>query len=251
MDVIRGLGFDPLNVLIDEYEKAAVIPADGPLMEPHEMIGMNALYVVFVLVGCVVMKSESVPAFDLKWFRAIYNLICVILSASSLYLVIAGTIEELGSEFGFVCNNDGQKVVPKIRLAVYIFYLSKFFEFTDTFIMILRKKFVQVSFLHVYHHASISAVVWLYLRYTRGGDDYLPVAFNSFVHVLMYSHYFVTTFGVSAPWKSMLTSLQLLQFICIFSQSAASLYFHCGWPDYLSVLQVCYFMVLHFKFCKK
>eukprot|EP01060_Flectonema_neradi_P033630 TRINITY_DN569_c4_g1_i1.p1 TRINITY_DN569_c4_g1~~TRINITY_DN569_c4_g1_i1.p1 ORF type:complete len:264 (+),score=37.09 TRINITY_DN569_c4_g1_i1:49-840(+) len=238
MDVLRDLPY--LSTLVDEYQSTSAIPADAPMLAPHEMVAANCMYVAVVLIGCSIMKMDSVPAFDLKWFRAIYNLSCVILSASSLFLIVKGTMEELGSTFGFVCNNSEQKEVPQIRMAIYIFYLSKFFEFTDTFIMILRKKFNQVSFLHVYHHASISAVVWVYLRYTHGGDDYLAVGFNSFVHVLMYSHYFVTTFGVSAPWKSLLTSLQLLQFICIFSQSAAALYLHCGWPDFLNVLQMCY-----------
>eukprot|EP00662_Eupelagonemidae_sp_cell21_P003646 gene3646-13026_t len=84
---------------------------------------------------------------------------------------------------------------PSTMFAVYIFYLSKFWEYQDTLIMVLRKKFNQVSFLHVYHHSSISVVVWSYLRYSGGGDEYLAVALNSFVHVLLYSHYLATTFS--------------------------------------------------------
>eukprot|EP01060_Flectonema_neradi_P006491 TRINITY_DN14389_c0_g1_i2.p1 TRINITY_DN14389_c0_g1~~TRINITY_DN14389_c0_g1_i2.p1 ORF type:complete len:265 (+),score=38.46 TRINITY_DN14389_c0_g1_i2:65-859(+) len=227
-----------LAPLVKEFENVKVVPADAPMLEPHEMLGANALYVVVVLVGCFIMRSDSVSPFDLKWFRAVYNFTCVVLSAASLYFIVVGSLEELGPKP--VCNNDDQNPAPKVRLAVYIFYLSKFLEFTDTFIMILRKKFSQVTFLHVYHHASISAVVWTYLRYTQGGDEFLAVGFNSFVHVLMYSHYFVTTFGVSAPWKSMLTSLQLVQFVCIFTQAAFGLYLHCGWPDFLNVMQMFY-----------
>lgn len=34
----------------------------------------------------------------------------------------------------------------------YIYYISKFIEFFDTFFFILRKRFDQVSTLHVIHH---------------------------------------------------------------------------------------------------
>ena len=244
MEFLRELPF--LKTLIDEYDNTFIHQTDASMLEPNEMMGANALYVFFVFISCMIMKNDSIQAFDLKWFRAIYNFICVALSATSLYLIVVAAFEELGPKA--VCNNDDNQISPKVRFAVYVFYMSKFFEFTDTFIMILRKKFTQVTFLHVYHHASISAVVWTYLRYTRGGDEFLAVGFNSFVHVLMYSHYFVTTFGVSAPWKSMLTSLQLIQFICIFTQAAAGLYLHCGWPDFLNVMQVCF---LYFKKKKK
>ena len=39
------------------------------------------------------------------------------------------------------------------RLAkyLYIFFLSKIYEFFDTFIMLLKGNINQISFLHVYH----------------------------------------------------------------------------------------------------
>eukprot|EP01059_Diplonema_ambulator_P028929 TRINITY_DN4795_c0_g1_i1.p1 TRINITY_DN4795_c0_g1~~TRINITY_DN4795_c0_g1_i1.p1 ORF type:complete len:259 (+),score=88.91 TRINITY_DN4795_c0_g1_i1:46-822(+) len=223
---------------IDSVRAVRVSAYDRPLLKFEEMVGMNVAYLVIVLFLRVVMSSDNIKAFDLKWFRAAYNLACVILSGVSLYMVIVGFLSI--DDHSLVCNNTEQKVYPLMKDAVYVFYLSKFFEFTDTFIMCLRKKFNQVSFLHVYHHASISAVVWAYLHYTEGGDEYLAVALNSFIHVLMYSHYFVTTFGVSAPWKALLTSLQLTQFMLIFGQAFYALIHHCGWPDFLNVLQITY-----------
>ena len=40
---------------------------------------------------------------------------------------------------------------PAMRMVavVYVYYLSKFVEFLDTFFFVARKKFNQVSFLHV------------------------------------------------------------------------------------------------------
>lgn len=41
---------------------------------------------------------------------------------------------------------------------VYVFYLSKYVEFLDTFIMIAKGAVRQISVLHVYHHVSISFI---------------------------------------------------------------------------------------------
>lgn len=43
------------------------------------------------------------------------------------------------------------------------------FEFMDTIIMCLRCRFRQITFLHVYHHASIFAIWWAIVKYYPGG----------------------------------------------------------------------------------
>jgi len=53
-----------------------------------------------------------------------------------------------------------------------------------------------VTFLHLFHHSSITVVVGSILRYDYSGDMFLPILLNSVVHVLMYSHYFVTALGI-------------------------------------------------------
>lgn len=42
----------------------------------------------------------------------------------------------------------------QIVKALYLFYLTKGIEFIDTCFIIFRKKERQLTFLHVYHHAS-------------------------------------------------------------------------------------------------
>ena len=220
---------------------AATVPVEMtlPLTSFEAMVGMNVGYLVVVFLLKWAMSGKDTKPYDLKWFRAAYNLFCVGLSAASLYLVVMASIE---AKVSFACNNTEQKPLRMFEAATYVFYFSKFIEFTDTFIMCLRKKADQVSFLHVYHHSSISAVVWAYIRFSRGGDEFLPIALNSFVHVLMYSHYFTTTFGMPTPWKSYLTSIQLIQFTLVLSQSVYALTFGCGWPDFLKVLQIGYML---------
>lgn len=39
------------------------------------------------------------------------------------------------------------------------YYAQKFLEYGDTIFFLLRKSFRQVTFLHIYHHVSITLVV--------------------------------------------------------------------------------------------
>ena len=65
-----------------------------------------------------------------------------------------------------------------------IFYLSKFYELADTWLLLLRRK--PATFLQVYHHAMMIAAMW-------GGVVaqapwlFIVVALNSVIHTLMYT----------------------------------------------------------------
>ncbi len=60
------------------------------------------------------------------------------------------------------------------------------YECVDTLIMILKKKERQVSFLHVYHHATMFFPVgWAAVKFSPGGDGWFCCALNSLVHVFM------------------------------------------------------------------
>ena len=51
--------------------------------------------------------------------------------------------------------------------------LLQAYEFMDTLIMILRKKNSQISFLHVYHHAStFFPCWWIGMNFTPGGGKH-------------------------------------------------------------------------------
>lgn len=87
--------------------------------------------------------------------------------------------------------------------------MSKILDFLDTTFMILRRKWRQVSFLHVYHHFSIFMVsgflslyvdashrfqiYWLNANVGFDGDIYFTVVLNSFIHAVMYFYYACTS----------------------------------------------------------
>lgn len=78
--------------------------------------------------------------------------------------------------------------------------------------LLLRR---QVSFLHVYHHVSISLAWWFALRAAPGGDSYFGAMVNSWIHVMMYSYYTLALLKIACPWKRYLTQAQLVQFVSV------------------------------------
>ena len=78
----------------------------------------------------------------------------VILCAYMMYKAI----DEYGkADYIFICN-EYNPASSGVATAVWIFYLSKIFDFFDTIFIIFRRKWRQLSFLHVYHHTTIFLV---------------------------------------------------------------------------------------------
>jgi elongation of very long chain fatty acids protein 4 len=126
--------------------------------------------------------------------------------------------------------------------ALWIFYVSKVAEFFDTFLMAAKRNFHQITFLHVYHHASIFMIWWVIVYFAPGGEAYFSAALNSFIHVLMYGYYLWSTFSSSkkataavdgkkprvnpcqpAYWRPYITRMQLTQFCCMLFQATYDL----------------------------
>nr|POE89136.1 putative elongation of fatty acids protein [Quercus suber] len=65
----------------------------------------------------------------------------------------------------------------------YIFYLSKILEFGDTLLIILTNSIQRLTFLHVYHHATVLIMCYLWLHTSQ---SLFPVALitNALVHLL-------------------------------------------------------------------
>jgi hypothetical protein len=99
-----------------------------------------------------------------------------------------------------------------------------------------------VTFLHLFHHSSITVVVGSILPFDYNGDMYLPIMLNSANHMLVYLHYLLATLGLQSWWAPYITSLQLSQFCIIFAQSLLSYRVGptCGSPDFAKVLMILY-----------
>jgi fatty acid desaturase len=119
----------------------------------------------------------------------------------------------LNSHFGIYTPAD-----ETVRYYVYIHFLCKYLDFVDTIIMILKHNWKQVHFLQLFHHSTIG-IVWHWVLaiapMTTSTWGFGALA-NSFIHFLMYLHYFVSSLGINNPFKSIMTGLQMTQFlICL------------------------------------
>eukprot|EP00419_Tripos_fusus_P031665 CAMPEP_0172779560 /NCGR_PEP_ID=MMETSP1074-20121228/202481_1 /TAXON_ID=2916 /ORGANISM="Ceratium fusus, Strain PA161109" /LENGTH=405 /DNA_ID=CAMNT_0013616523 /DNA_START=491 /DNA_END=1708 /DNA_ORIENTATION=- len=221
-----------------------------PLTSGNFLVCINMFYLTFTLMLYRVMKTRSEPlrCRPFKTILLAYNFICVLLAGYVVWGI--GTKLLSPSPYKFVCNktvlpgsaDDVNGDAAFMAHVFWVFYAQKFWEFLDTWFFIMRKSFRQVTFLHVFHHCSIDIVVGLILPFEFNGDMYLPIFLNALVHVLMYSHYLVSAMGLSTPWKPYLTSMQLLQFVIIASQSTISLSRGdtCGGPYFGKLLMVAY-----------
>ena len=80
---------------------------------------------------------------------------------------------------------------------------------------VIRKKRVQVTFLHVVHHMMMPVFMWLIGVHYFAPQMYIVHAANTAMHALMYGYYFLSTLDSWKRhlwWKKYITALQLAQF---------------------------------------
>lgn len=92
----------------------------------------------------------SLPRDPIKAVQIAYNVSQVALSA---YMAVRMAYLGLAvRRYGFFCNafDAGERDVAAL---VWLFYASKLYDFCDTVFIVVRSKWAQFSFLHLYHHA--------------------------------------------------------------------------------------------------
>jgi len=181
-------------------------------------------------------------AFELKLPMQIYNAVQIALNIYMIYgLVILPT---LANPFGI-----NAEYTERLEYFCFVHYLSKFLDFFDTLFIILRKKRAQLTFLHVYHHASIG-MIWgtlLYVGHGNGTATWGALA-NSYIHLMMYSHYLWTSFGYRNPFKVLVTRAQLIQFAFCILHAVLVLTLETILPRHLAWAQFIYHIQMLFLF---
>jgi len=202
--------------------KSRVVPdprtANWPLMEFKDAATVTLAYVVFVLVGRIVLRR--LPKMELYWIRAFHNLSMTLLNFYMCIEIIRQQ-NSVGFWYGPIVRGPEGTGMAAV---LWLFYVSKIAEFNDTIIMMFRHSYNQISFLHWYHHASVFMMWWFNVRYYPGGEAWPSAWLNSFVHVWMYGYYFLSTFGYQPWWKRYITQLQILQLSLFVVQGISLLY---------------------------
>lgn len=120
------------------------------------------------------------------------------------------SLSQIMYENGIIGQSRYYFQIPHFDRIIYLFYMSKYYEFFDTFLLYLNNK--TPIFLQKYHH--IGAVVCWHLLYVYKVDSiWIPTIANSFVHTIMYSYYLGCLLKIQ--WvryiKKYITFLQLTQ----------------------------------------
>lgn len=134
------------------------------LVARETMLGMLAGYLLMIVGLRNYMKNR--PAYSLKLIMQVYNLVQVILNVYMIWgLCVLPFLSENPNLFGI-----NAKYTERLEYFVFVHYVSKYLDYLDTVFIILRgKERQQLSFLHVYHHASIG-MIWGSLLYIGHGN---------------------------------------------------------------------------------
>lgn len=98
----------------------------------------------------------------------------------------------------------------RYKQLLYYFYLSKYWEFIDTWIHFIKGR--EPSFLQVFHHTGAVLMIGTGI-YHEVACVWLFVTFNSFVHTLMYGYYALSCMKIKVPYKHLLTTVQIAQLV--------------------------------------
>jgi len=179
---------------------------------------------------------ENRPPYNINTFLIYYNACQVGLSA---YIFVQFFRGGWGTgDYSFRCQPVDYSQRPTALLmlhACHMYYLSKFSEFIDTFCFVARKKFNQVTLLHVVHHGLMPMSVWPGARYLASGHSSFFGLLNTFVHIVMYFYYMMSAMGPQYQkflwWKQHLTTLQMVQFVGIMVHAFQLIFYDdCDFP---------------------
>ncbi|QGM48699.1 MPPV-075 GNS1/SUR4-like protein [Magpiepox virus 2] len=209
---------------------------------PLPTIFISTIYLITVWLGPKLMKNRK--PMKLRWVLVIYNFSMVYIN---FYIVKELIISSSAIGYSYICQPiDYSDNVYEVRIAraLWWYYISKGIEYLDTIFFVLRKKFNQISFLHVYHHFTMFTLGWIGIKWFAGGQAFLGAEINSFVHVIMYTYYGLAacgpTFRKYLWWKRYLTIMQLIQFHIAIGHTAMSIYTDCPYPRWVQWAVIIY-----------
>lgn len=203
---------------------------------PLPVVGVITLYLFFVNKwGPKFMVNRK--AFDLQNIMIVFNLVQIlgnlyimIFVSTQSYLGFPSVINRFISSpaqgfrysyaqkyFSIKCQPlDYEASEPKMKLVyiTYMYFLLKLIDLLDTVFFVLRKKTNQISFLHIYHHSGMVFGTYISCKFLTGSHATMLGLINSWVHVVMYTYYFLTAFKPELKqsfwWKKHITQIQLV-----------------------------------------
>jgi hypothetical protein len=141
----------------------------------------------------------------LRWISLIHNTILVLFSGWTCLNLVSMFIDR-----GFVFEREYYFSDPNVDKIVYYFYLSKYYEFIDTFLIYLHGK--KPILLQTFHHVG-AIWMWHLCYYYKVDSIIFGSTLNAFIHTIMYAYYLSSILKIDIRFiKPYLTAMQLTQF---------------------------------------
>ncbi|CAD1481225.1 unnamed protein product, partial [Heterotrigona itama] len=226
----------------------------SPIIIPSILL----LYLYFVLkYGPEFMRSRK--PYNLKTFVRCYNVFQITANA---YMVQQFISAGWFTEITMYCEIPDYSYNPsplKISYTMWLVTMLKLIDLVETIVFMLRKKDKQISFLHLYHHVSSILISWLCTKYVPLAMCSFSMMVNCGIHVIMYTYYFLSTFGpkfqsVLAKYKPILTIMQMVQFVVLLIQNMQSILPSCPVtriPGTFSIANLIINFILFYNFYNK
>lgn len=148
----------------------------------------------------------------------VHNIFLSIGSAIMLGGMLSSYVQQYQQETGVgamlhraICDS-GQMLFGRLQFWLWVFYLSKYYEFLDTVFLCVTMR--RVIPLHWIHHVLTLIVAWIGLE-TKHTVMGIACVMNTAIHVIMYAYYAYKLFDPDFEpwWKKHLTKLQMRQFM--------------------------------------
>ncbi|KAM5536196.1 hypothetical protein V8D89_010095 [Ganoderma adspersum] len=198
----------PLKSLGVPYEWTHYVPGKTPMSTPLEVFPALVVYLVIIFGIQAWMKNR--PPLKLQFLFRLHNAFLT----SGSFLLVALMMEEVlplvykNGVFWGLCNV--KMWSERLEFYYMINYYFKYIELIDTVFLASKKK--PLTFLHVFHHSATALLCYAQLN-GKTSVQWVPIAINLTVHVIMYYYYFATAGGARIWWKKYLTTFQIVQFV--------------------------------------
>ncbi|CAG9817505.1 unnamed protein product [Phaedon cochleariae] len=157
---------------------------------------------------------EHRKPFELKKTIIVFNIAQILIN---LYIFYESFIEL--SYTNWSCEPVNYSRSPRFLKLVrlyHLYFLVKLSDFLDTVFFVLRKRYRQVSFLHLYHHFGMFGMTWIAVRFFAGGHGTWLGLFNCPIHAIMYTYYTLSILDekwkANLAFKKFITQIQMVQF---------------------------------------
>ena len=124
----------------------------------------------------------SEPLFIVQPLNRVFQILVVynfVISGVNVYCFLGFLSCLLSSDSLFEKTFD-----PQLSWIFYVYWLTKVAELLDTVWMALRHAFRQISFLHVYHHASMLLIADLGYNKYAWATFAMPLMLNAMVKII-------------------------------------------------------------------